>query len=263
MAIFAASEEKLRATLLVLPESSMMSLASSLDPMRAANRISGRILFEWQIATLNNKPARLTCDLMVEPDTRLDFDSGGDVLIVIASFNQQQHAGPAHLKLIKRISRNFEAIGGIEAGSWILARCGLLDSRAATTHWEDLEEFGTHFPGVDLRPDRYVVDEPVFTTGGASPTFDLILHLIRKRYGYPLAMVRRQARLGIDRRPRQRLSLHERPQAAPLERGGRRNVEEVEKRRGQVHEGHRLCHATSWQPGHLDRQRDPDRLLVE
>lgn len=28
----------------------------------------------------------------------------------------------------------------------------------------------------------------MFTTGGASPTFDLILHLIRKRYGYPLAI---------------------------------------------------------------------------
>jgi transcriptional regulator GlxA family with amidase domain len=36
MAIFEASEEKLRVTLLVLPESSMMSLASVLDPMRAA-----------------------------------------------------------------------------------------------------------------------------------------------------------------------------------------------------------------------------------
>ncbi len=188
MTVFSASEEKLRVTLLVLPESSMMSLASALDPMRAANRISGRVLFEWRIATLNNKPARLTCDLSVDPDTTLDFDSGGDVLIVIASFNQQQHAGPAHLKLIRRIARNFRAIGGIEAGSWILARCGLLEQRAATTHWEDLEEFRTHFPGVDLRPDRYVVDEPVFTTGGASPTFDLILYLIRKRYGYPLAM---------------------------------------------------------------------------
>ncbi len=188
MAIFEASEEKLRVTLLVLPESSMMSLASVLDPMRAANRISGRALFEWRIATLNNKPAPLTCALAVEADTALDFNSGGDVLIVIASFNQQQHAGPAHLKLIKRIARNFKAIGGIEAGSWILARCGLLKNRAATTHWEDLEEFAAHFPGVDLRPDRYVVDEPVFTTGGAAPTFDLILHLIRKRYGYPLAM---------------------------------------------------------------------------
>jgi transcriptional regulator GlxA family with amidase domain len=188
MSVFAPSEEKLRVTLLVLPESSMMSLASVLDTMRAANRIASRELFEWKLATLNGKPARLTCDLMVEPDVRLDTDSSGDVLIVIASFNQQRHAGPSHLKLVKRIARNFSAVGGIEAGSWILARCGLLEHRAATTHWEDLEEFRTHFPAVNLKPDRFVIDEPVFTTGGASPTFDLMLHLIQKRYGYPLAM---------------------------------------------------------------------------
>ncbi|MDH3220269.1 MAG: GlxA family transcriptional regulator [Gammaproteobacteria bacterium] len=188
MDIYAPSTEKLAVTLLVLPDSSMMSLASALDTMRAANRIANRELFEWKIATLNGAPARLTCDLTIEPDTRLDDDSRGDVLIVVASFNQQHHAGPAHLKLIKRVSRNFSALGGIEAGSWILARSGLLERRAATTHWEDLEEFATRFPGIEIRPDRFVIDGRVFTTGGASPTFDFMLYLIRRRYGYPLAI---------------------------------------------------------------------------
>ncbi|MDH3388021.1 MAG: GlxA family transcriptional regulator [Gammaproteobacteria bacterium] len=188
MDIFAPSDEKLRITLLVLPESSMMSMASALDTMRAANRIASRELFEWQIATLNGNPARLTCDLTIEPDAILDADSSGDVLIVIASFNQQHHAGPAHLKLIKRVSRNFSAVGGIEAGSWILARSGLLERRSATTHWEDLEEFANRFPAVNCKPDRFVIDGKVFTTGGASPTFDFMLYLIRKRYGYPLAI---------------------------------------------------------------------------
>ena len=163
MSIFLPSDEKLRVTLLVLPDSSMMSLASALDTMRAANRIAGRELFEWKISTLNGRPARLTCGLRVEPDARLDAGSRGDVLIVIASFNQQQHAGPAHLKLIKRLARNYSAVGGIEAGSWILARCGLLDRRSATTHREDFEEFARHFPGIDLKPDRFVIDRHVQT----------------------------------------------------------------------------------------------------
>jgi len=175
-------------TLLVLPESSMMSLASALDPMRAANRIADRRLFDWRIATLNGKSARLTCDLVIEPDTALDGNLHGDVLIVIASFNQQHHAGPAHLKLLKRLARNFSVVGGIEAGSWILARSGLLKGKSATTHWEDLEEFANRYPALDIRPDRFVIDGKVFTTGGASPTFDFMLYLIRRRYGYPLAM---------------------------------------------------------------------------
>ncbi len=188
MSIFNLSEDKLYVTLLVLPDSSMMSMASALDTMRAANRIANRELFEWTIATINGKPARLTCDLLIEPDIMLDGQCSGDLLIVIAGFNQQYHAGPAHLRLINRLSRNFSVMGGIEAGSWILARSGLLEHKSATTHWEDMEEFATHFPMVNLKTDRFVIDGSVFTTGGASPTFDFMLYLIRKRYGYPLAI---------------------------------------------------------------------------
>jgi transcriptional regulator GlxA family with amidase domain len=188
MSIFAPNDNKLRVTLLVLPDSSMMSLASVLDTMRAANRIGGKALFEWEIVTLNGRVAHLTCGLKVEPDAPLNVDCSGDALIVIASFNQQQHAGPVHLKLIKRLARNFSAVGGIEAGSWILARCGLLEHRSATTHREDFEEFSDHFPTINLKPDRFVIDGKLFTTGGASPTFDFMLYLIRARFGYPLAM---------------------------------------------------------------------------
>ena len=188
MNIYAPSTETLRVTLLVLPESSMMSLASVLDPMRAANRIADCALFEWRIATLNGEPARLTCDLSIDPDTQLENELRGDALMVIASFNQQHHAGPTHLRRIKRVARNFRAVGGIEAGSWILARSGLLEGRSATTHWEDFEEFTNRFPGIQVRPERFVIDGKVFTTGGASPTFDFMLYLIRMRYGYPLAM---------------------------------------------------------------------------
>ena len=166
----------------------MMSLASALDTMRAANRIASRELFDWRIVTLSGEPARLTCGIPVAADGKLDQQASGDALLVIAGFNHQKYVGKSELKLIKLLSRSFKAVGGIEAGSWLLARCGLLDGKAATTHWEDLEEFTTIFPRVLLKADRFVIDGSVFTTGGASPTFDLMLHLIRMRYGYPLAL---------------------------------------------------------------------------
>ena len=95
MSIFKTSDDPLQVTLLVLPESSMMSLASVLDIMRATNRIAGWDLFKWNIATLSGKPARLTSDILIEPDIVLDMESRGDVFIVLASFNHQHHAGPA------------------------------------------------------------------------------------------------------------------------------------------------------------------------
>ena len=188
MTIFSANDQGLRVCLLLLPESSMMSLASALDTMRAANRIASRDLFEWQIVTLDGKPASLTCGIPVAPKQCLAEAAEADVLMVIAGFNQQKHVDSQQLKLIKQLSRKYLLVGGIESGSWVLARCGLLDGKAATTHWEDQEEFALQFPRIDLRADRFVIDGSVFTTGGASPTFDFMLYLIRTRYGYPLAL---------------------------------------------------------------------------
>lgn len=188
MSIFTASEQGLKVTLLVLPDASMMSLASVLDCMRASNRIASRTLFEWKIVTLDGNPAILTCGIPVAAQRKLCEVVEGDVLFVIAGFNQEKHVNKQQLKLIKQLSRGFHAVGGIEAGSWLLARCGLLDGKSATTHWEDQEEFAVQFPRVQLKADRFVIDENVFTTGGASPTFDFMLYLIRTRYGYPLAL---------------------------------------------------------------------------
>jgi transcriptional regulator GlxA family with amidase domain len=188
MNIFAPSDKKLDVKLLVLPESSMMSLASVLDTMRAANLIAGHDLFHWEIVTLNFEPARLTCGIPIAPHIDLDQSPAGDLLIIVAGFNHDKHVSRSQLNRIRRLCRRFHAVGGVESGSWILARCGLLEKKNATTHWQDQEEFATRFPRVNLKPDRFVIDGSVFTTGGASPTFDLMLHLIRMRYGYPLAL---------------------------------------------------------------------------
>jgi AraC family transcriptional regulator, glycine betaine-responsive activator len=188
MMLFDSSASMLRVLVLVVPEASMMSLASILDPMRAANRIANQKIFDWKISTLDENESILSCGIAVQPNIAFNEDCEGDLLIIVAGFNQYSLVTRKDLKTINLVRRKFTAIAGIEAGSWILARCGLLDHKSATTHWEDLEEFQNQFPKVNLKPDRFVIDGMVFTTGGASPTFDFMLYLIRMRYGYPLAI---------------------------------------------------------------------------
>lgn len=110
------------------------------------------------------------------------------MLLVVGGFGTSDIARTTFTANLRRAVYNYRMIGGIEAGSWLLGRAGLLSGRKATTHWEDMEEFTAEFPEADVRPDRYVIDGPVFTSGGASPTFDLMLHLIRSRYGMSVAL---------------------------------------------------------------------------
>jgi transcriptional regulator GlxA family with amidase domain len=186
--IFRAEHTPLKLTFLLFSGASIMCIASAIDPLRAANRIAGERLFDFRLVSMNGEPAMTTSDLPMAVSGRFDPRESTDVVAVIGGFGMRQQGTAALLAALRQAARPARAIGGIEAGTWLIGRAGLLEGRAATTHWEDLEDFASAFPGTDVRPERYVIDGPVFTSGGAAPTFDLMLHLIRARLGMAVAL---------------------------------------------------------------------------
>ncbi|WP_442581455.1 GlxA family transcriptional regulator [Mesorhizobium sp. ASY16-5R] len=205
--IFQPERRTLSVTFLVLSGSSIMCVASAIDPLRAANRVSGETLFDWKTVSLDGTAPITTSGLPVAVSGPFDPAERTDVLAIIGGFGTRDHGTSGRLAGIRRVARSARAYGGIEAGSWLVARAGLLEGRAATTHWEDMEDFSSAFPGTDVRPDRYVIDGPAFTAGGASPTFDLMLHLVRSRLGMAVALdvasvfIYDQARAATDAQP--------------------------------------------------------------
>lgn len=186
--IFQQSGEPLAVTILVLPDASLMSMAATLDPLRAANRISGQQPYRWNVVSMDGQPVKTSCGLALQVDGRLAPHEDRDVLIVVAAFNVARHASSPVLAAVRQAAQRTRMVGGVEAGSWVLAMAGLLEQRKATTHWEDLEDFAARFPQVRVIPDRWVVDGPVFTTGGAAPALDFMLALIRARQGFGAAL---------------------------------------------------------------------------
>lgn len=188
MDVFLPSNAPLSVTVLVLPGSSMMSVACTIDPLRAANRMAHGTIFDWAVHTLDGASALLSCGLPLSIDSKFGPAVGGNILIIVAGFDSDLHAGKDAVPKIAKTASKYDCVGGVEAGAWLLARAGLLNGLKATTHWEDLEDFTNSHPEIDVIPDRFVIDGKYFTTGGASPTFDLMLHLIRSRRGVAFAM---------------------------------------------------------------------------
>lgn len=186
--IFRPDASPLRLTFLVFSGASVMCVASAIDPLRAANRIAGSEFFDWRIVSADGRPPLTSAGLPIAVDGRFHQEENTDVLVVIGGFGTRLEASPAVLATLRRTARAAKAICGVEAGTWLLGHAGLLEGRAATTHWEDLEDFAARFPGCNVRPDRYVIDGPVLTAGGASPVFDLMLHLIHSRLGMAVAL---------------------------------------------------------------------------
>lgn len=171
---------------MVLNDSNTLSFAAGVDPMRAANRLSRRNRFHWSFVTATDQPAVLTSGLSVpgNPIVRL---AHCDLLLVIAGFDLDRQATPSLLASLRRLAGTGTTLAGIDGGPWLMARAGLLDTYRATTHWEDLGRFAAEFPAITTLRDRFHIDGPRMTSGGAAPTIDMMLHLISSRYGAALA----------------------------------------------------------------------------
>lgn len=185
--IFTPSTDPLTLAVLVLPQASILEVASTLDPMRSANRHLGTQAYRWRIVTPDGGPVPLTCGIELPSSGTLDQATGADALVVIAGFKQAEVATRPLIAALRREAPRFAAIGAIDAGPWVLARAGLLNGYRATVHWEDFEDLATAHPEIDVLPNRYVIDRNRFTAGGAAPAADLMLHLIAQRHGTALA----------------------------------------------------------------------------
>ncbi len=165
-----------------------MTVASVAEPWRALNRVSPGIRADWRIVTPDGAPALLSNGLPMPAQGALGPEAAGDLLIVVAGFDALDHASRPVLASLRRALPRFAAVAGIESGAWVLGALGALDGRQATAHWEDLEDFAARHPNADVRADRWVTCGRVMTAGGASPAFDLMLHLIRTRWGEAVAL---------------------------------------------------------------------------
>lgn len=185
--ILAPAAGPLTLVLLVLPQASILEVASALDPLRNANRHLGHEAFRWRVVTPDGGPAPLTCGLSLPSSGPLADAGGGGALMVVAGYRLNEVATRPLIRELRRLAPRFALVGGIDAGPWVMARAGLLDGYRATVHWEDLEDLAAAHPEVEVVPDRFVIDRNRVTIGGAAPAADFMLHLIRARHGAPLA----------------------------------------------------------------------------
>ncbi len=89
---------------------------------------------------------------------------------------------------IKRLAKNNSDIASNCSGAFLLAECGLLDQRTATTHWGYAERFKRDYPKVLLNPDMLVSQsDNVFCAAGGSAFYDLGLLLIERYCGIDIA----------------------------------------------------------------------------
>ncbi|WP_261966930.1 GlxA family transcriptional regulator [Prosthecodimorpha staleyi] len=172
---------------LLLPDFAMMSYACASEPLRAANRLSGRTLYRWRHFSVDGGPVMASSGVPIVPDGRIGDDVRLDALVVFAGGNPStiEH-GPTEAWL-RNLARRGVRLGGISGGPFLLARAGLLAGRRATIHWEHLPAFAESYPDVEMTGTVYEIDGDRMTSAGGVAALDMMIELIARDHGAALA----------------------------------------------------------------------------
>lgn len=172
---------------LLLDDFPLMAFASAIEPLRAANVLSGRTLYSWLHVAAGEGEITASAGLTLRTRERVGTEAALDTLFVCAGGSSLGFRDAATLRWLRRLARRRIRIGGISAGPFVLARAGLLDGHRCTVHWEHLPAFRETFPGLDPTRSLYEIDRNRLTSAGGIAAFDMVQALIAADHGRSLA----------------------------------------------------------------------------
>ncbi len=176
-----------RVGLLLFPRFSMHCLANSVEPLRAANSLLGRQVYQWQFLTLDGQPVISSSGLPVTPDATLS-QASGDFLFLMPSYGARKLANAATSRALRSAAARFGTLVGMDMGSWLLAAADLLSDHRATIHWEEFEAFSEAFPDIRTERKRLILDRKRWSCGGAMTAFELVQRMIGAHHGEALRL---------------------------------------------------------------------------
>ena len=177
----------IRVGFLLLPGYALMSYASAVEPLRAANLLSGETLFEWtHIAPEGDRVASSSGAETPCPQT-VDAADMHDLLLVVAGGRPERFSHAPTFAYLRRAARAGVRIGGVSGGPVVLARAGLMAGRHMTVHWEHAEGLAETHPDLMLSRSLFVIDRDRVTCAGGAAPLDMMHALIAETHGAELA----------------------------------------------------------------------------
>jgi transcriptional regulator GlxA family with amidase domain len=172
---------------LLVNKYSMIALTSAIEPLRMANRLSGKTLYVWQTFTLDGSPACASNGLILEPEGALETAKDFDVIFVCAGVDVSDvYTKHLHHSLVKMAHDRIK-LGSLCTGSYLLARSGLLDGYKCTIHWEHIASMREEFSHVTVSDELFELDRDRYTCAGGNASLDMMLTLISDSHGGTLS----------------------------------------------------------------------------
>jgi AraC family transcriptional regulator, transcriptional activator FtrA len=144
--------------------------------------------YELTICAATPGPVSMVGGATLHTDHGLAAFAAAETVIVPGVPNVRDDVAPEVVTALQKAHANGARIVSICSGAFALAAAGLLDGRAAATHWRYADLLRERHPTVTVRPDVLYVDEgDVITSAGSAAGLDVCLHLVRRDFGPTVA----------------------------------------------------------------------------
>ncbi len=168
---------------LLLPDFTLLAFTSAVEPLRIANQLSQKPLYQWQVHSEDGSPVSSSSGIEINITGSLSQPPKNQTLVVCSGIKGYGVAAAKTLSILREHNRFGGKLGGICTGAITLARAGLLDRKRFTLHWENQPAFVESFPGLDVSTRIFEIDGDTFTCGGGAAATDLMLRIIALDHG--------------------------------------------------------------------------------
>lgn len=171
---------------LIFPGFPMACLTSVIEPLRAANEISGMEAFDWRLLAERRGKVAASARVEFEPDQTLAEAGALDQLLLLSAPTADFKLASSAAQL-RALHRHGTVLGGISGGVFPLARAGLASPTPYAVHWCYQSAFSAEFRQLTSSDKVIEIGPNVVTAAGAAAAFDLSLHMIETQMGAALA----------------------------------------------------------------------------
>lgn len=183
--------------ILIIHQYKLLSIAAILDVFETVNKFYAEsglpVPYEISLIHLPDAPATVMGAFPGYQPQPIQGTLKADLILIPAfttnDMNQALFQNKEYIPWLRQQYQSGAEIASICSGAFLFAASGLLEGKIATTHVDGSRAFSAAFPAVDLRPEKTVTqDGRLFTSGGATSSFHLLLHLVQLHCGKETAV---------------------------------------------------------------------------
>ena len=168
---------------IVVPRFNITTLITMIETLRIANYLAPSSTFSWEVASFDGSKIIASNGMTATIKTANDNLRSAEFVFILGSWGTEHYHNQKLTAWLRKRASAGERICGVELGSYIVARAGLLDGKSATIHWSWLNGFKENFDRVEVEESLFTLDSKVMTCSGGLAGVDLMLRLIEEING--------------------------------------------------------------------------------